>query len=201
MPVIVTQAFGALLFLVGSIWLGRAVRRDPGTTTAERASRVSHLLFWIALVLPGTVGVFHPGLANYDVLLGIPSLPVRPFWLATGVLLLGAGLGLMAVSNRFLIKTGKGAAAFLITKRLVSDGVYGRSRNPMSLGFYLACVGVGMIAGSTTVTLGVLLVILPIHVFNLKYFEERELELRYGGSYFQYKRRVPFLFPRFRRVQ
>jgi len=31
----------------------------------------------------------------------------------------------------------------------------------------------------------------------LKFFEELELELRFGSSYLEYKRRVPFLIPRF----
>ncbi len=200
MQVIVAQALGAVVFLVGSIWFGTRTRRLADRTVAERASRVSHLLFWVALVLPGAIGFFYPGLMRYDELLGIPSLPVCPFWFAVGVVLLCVGLGFVVVSNRFLVKTGKGAAAFLLTERLVTEGVYGRTRNPMSLGFYLGCVGVGMIAGSVTVTLGVLLVILPIHTFNLKFFEERELELRYGQSYVEYKRRVPFLLPRFGRT-
>jgi len=130
----------------------------------------------------------------------MPSLPVRPIWIATGAVLLSAGSVLVVSSNRFLIKKGRGAAAFLLTEQLVTDGLYGRTRNPMSLGFYAACVGIGMIAGSLTVTLGVLFVIVPVHVINLKYFEERELELRYGQSYVDYRRRVPFLVPRFRRT-
>ena len=38
---------------------------------------------------------------------------------------------------------------------------------------------------------------LPAHLFFLKYFEEKELELRFGESYQEYKQQVPFLFPRF----
>jgi protein-S-isoprenylcysteine O-methyltransferase Ste14 len=30
----------------------------------------------------------------------------------------------------------------------------------------------------------------------LKYFEEKELELRFGDSYLEYKKSVPFLVPR-----
>jgi protein-S-isoprenylcysteine O-methyltransferase Ste14 len=60
-------------------------------------------------------------------------------------------------------------------------------------------LGAGLIAESFTVTLAVLAVLVPVHVFNLKYFEERELELRYGKPYWGYKRQVPFLLPRFRR--
>jgi hypothetical protein len=38
---------------------------------------------------------------------------------------------------------------------------------------------------------------LPAHAFNIKYSEEIELEVRYGGIYSEYKRRVPFLIPGF----
>jgi hypothetical protein len=48
-------------------------------------------------------------------------------------------------------------------------------------------------------TVGFLLTALPAHIINLKYFEEYVLELRYGLSYLEYRRRVPFLIPRFSR--
>lgn len=33
-------------------------------------------------------------------------------------------------------------------------------------------------------------------IFFLKFFEELELELRFGESYKQYKQKVPFLIPK-----
>ncbi|MDF1612852.1 hypothetical protein [Stygiobacter electus] len=51
-------------------------------------------------------------------------------------------------------------------------------------------------AGSTYLMLGTMLVLVPAHIFNLKYFEEKELEIRYGQSYSYYKKDVPFLIPR-----
>lgn len=199
MQVIVIQVFGVLLFLGGSMWLAGRMRRSGNGRVAQNASRVSHGLFWIALVLPGTLGLFYPGLTAYDELLGIPSLPGRPIWIVPGVVLLSVGVVLLVSSNRSLVKKGRGAAAFLLTETLVTDGVYGRIRNPMSLGFYAVCVGIGMVAGSLTVTLGVLVIIMPVHIFNLKHFEERELERRYGDSYVDYRQRVPFLIPQFTR--
>jgi protein-S-isoprenylcysteine O-methyltransferase Ste14 len=96
------------------------------------ASRISHALFWTALVVPGTIGVFAPGLAFYDDLLGLPGLPAPRVWLAAGALLLFVGTVLMAGANRDLIKQGREAPAFRFTERLVTDGPYGRTRNPMS---------------------------------------------------------------------
>ena len=37
-----------------------------------------------------------------------------------------------------------GADAFRLTKRIVADHVYKRTRNPMSLGFYLFTLAVGL---------------------------------------------------------
>jgi protein-S-isoprenylcysteine O-methyltransferase Ste14 len=199
MRVIVVQVFGVLIFLAGSLWLGSMTRRPGNSGVAGNASRISHSLFWIGLVLPGTIGLFYPGLTSYDELLGMPSLPAHPVWIVTGLVLMVVGLVLMVASNRILIKRGRGAAAFLLTEQLVTDGLYGLTRNPMSLGFYATCLGIGMIAGSLSVSLGVLLVVVPVHAINLKYFEERELELRYGHSYVDYKQRVPFLIPRLKR--
>ena len=65
----------------------------------------------------------------------------------------------------------------------------------MSLGYYLISLGVSLLAGSTYLACITLLPLIPAHAYNLKYFEEAELELRYGGIYSEYKRRVPFLIP------
>lgn len=36
----------------------------------------------------------------------------------------------------------------------------------------------------------------PALLFFIKVFEERELEIRFGASYLEYKSRTPLLFPR-----
>ena len=66
----------------------------------------------------------------------------------------------------------------------------------MSLGYYLFLLSMGFVSGSTLFTLGVLLGIIPAHILFLKFFEELELELRFGASYLEYKKSVPFLIPK-----
>jgi protein-S-isoprenylcysteine O-methyltransferase Ste14 len=61
----------------------------------------------------------------------------------------------------------------------------------------LLALAVGFVSGSTFVTLVALLGLIPSHIFFLKYFEELELELRFGESYLEYKKNVPFLIPKF----
>ena len=68
----------------------------------------------------------------------------------------------------------------------------------MSLGYYLWSLSLGLISGSMFVTVVVLFGFIPAHVFFLKYFEEFELELRFGEAYRLYKQKVPFLIPKFR---
>lgn len=198
MVTIVLQGIGVIAFLIGSALLGGAVRRLEGEAQARSLSRVSHLLFWLCLMLPGFVGLFSPGLRHYDELLGVPPLPSRAFLAVAGGVLLAGGVALMIGANRALLRLGDGTAAFMLTERVVSEGIYGRSRNPMSLGFYMACVGLGLAAGSTVVTVGALVVVVPAHMFNLRYFEERELARRFGRSYTEYRARTPFVLPRFR---
>jgi len=150
----------------------------------------------MGIIPPTGFGVFIPGLTHYDEALGLGSLPRQPLILTFGALGLLVGAYLLLVSNVALRRFGKGAHAFRLTQRLVVGSIYRQMRNPMSLGLYLGSVGFGLLLRSTYLTLGALLVVIPVHVFYLKYFEEYELELRMGQSYLEYKRRVPFLFPR-----
>lgn len=193
---IILQSLGVATFLLGTVWLGRRVGRSEAKASARRLSRVSHLLFWTCLMLPGMYGVYSPGLSRYDQLFGVPGLPWPAAAGVAGLVLLIGGLGLMIASHRALARRGRGSAAFLLTQQVVAEGIYAHSRNPMSLGFYMACVGVGLAAGSTSVTVGALAIIVPVHLFNLRYFEERELALRFGQPYLAYRMRTPFLIPR-----
>jgi protein-S-isoprenylcysteine O-methyltransferase Ste14 len=111
--------------------------------------------------------------------------------LSIGVLLIISSY----VTNRL---SGKGAPAFLLTKRVVRIGIYRWTRNPMSLGFYYWSLGYGLFLHSFYSTLGGLFFVIPIHIFYLKFFEEFELELRLDQPYLEYKQTVPFLVPRWK---
>ncbi len=193
MFIIVLIIVGWIIFVIGIIMAGIWLRRHRSKEAAESSSRIVHFLFFAFLTLPGAVGIFYPGLTHFDKLLGIPSLPLKSIWLAIGIILLLPGVYLAAVSNKDLVKIGHGANAFRLTQHIVELDIYKYTRNPMSLGYYLVCIGIGLIADSTSVTLGVILGVIPAHILFLKLFEELELELRFGPSYLEYKRRVPFL--------
>jgi protein-S-isoprenylcysteine O-methyltransferase Ste14 len=194
---LVLMFLGLFSFVAGTGILGIWLRKYPSQTNAEKTSRLMHFLFFAGLITPGIIGLFYPGSTHFDELLGLNPLPWKPFFLTLGITLALPGFYFLAISNKLLRALGSGANAFRLTKQVVLEDLDQRTRNPMSLGFYLLCVSTGFIAGSSFVTLGVLLGVIPAHLFFLKYFEELELELRFGESYLQYKRNIPFLIPKF----
>ena len=196
MFVIIFQALGWVIFGLGSFFVGVWLRGEPNKRNAEMTSMSLHLLFWITVAPSIGLGVLYPGLTHYDRELGLNPLPDHTFVKIIGILGLLTGVYLFIVSNVALMRLGKGAGAVFLTKQLVAVDIYEQMRNPMSLGFYLASIGLGLVIRSTSITFGSLLFVIPIHLFYLKYFEECELELRMGQTYLEYKRRVPFLFPK-----
>jgi protein-S-isoprenylcysteine O-methyltransferase Ste14 len=196
MITVIIQGLSALFFVASTIVLGRRLRRCPDKELARKTDRINRLLFYNGIVFPAVLGIFYPGLTRFDALLGISQLPNRPVAFIVGAVLFGPGLYLMSVSRKTLSYLRKGAPASKMAMRLVEGGIYNRVRNPRALGFYLTCVGVGLMVGSSYVTLVSLLVVIPAHIFNLKYLEELELELRLGEAYIEYKQRVPFMIPR-----
>lgn len=187
---------GIVVFFIAALVLGFWLRAHRSQENAERSSRVMHFFFFAGLVAPPLIAIFYPGLTHFDALLGLTSLPFKPFFLALGIILAIPGLYFLGVTNKLLRALGSGTNAFILTKRIVSDDIYKRTRNPMSLGFYLFALALAFASSSTFVLLAVSLGLIPAHAFFLKYFEELELELRFGESYLEYKRTVPFLIPR-----
>jgi protein-S-isoprenylcysteine O-methyltransferase Ste14 len=177
--------------------LGFWLRKHPSKANAERSSRIMHFLFFAGLGTPLLISIFYPGLTHLDEIIDLRPLPWKSFFLITGIILAIPGLYLLGVSNKSLRALGSGANAFRLTKHIVEKDIYNYTRNPMSLGYYLFSLGVGLISGSTLLTLYVLFGLIPAHLFFLKFFEERELELRFGESYKEYKQKTPFLIPAF----
>lgn len=189
---------GIVTFFIAALVLGAWLRSHRTKADAERASRIAHFFFFAGLVAPPLVAIVYPGLTRFDALLGLPSLPFKPFMLALGIILAIPGLYFLGVTNKLLRSLGSGTNAFILTKKIVDDDIYKRTRNPMSLGFYLCSLALAFASSSTFVLVAASLGLIPAHAFFLKYFEELELELRFGESYLEYRKTVPFLIPKIR---
>jgi len=195
MQLVIAQLVGVGVFFIGVVILGLWLPRRSTAGAARVMSLVSHVLFNGGLAIPMVWGLFWPGAGRFDAITGLTPLPFLIVWRLLGGALLATGAYHFVLSNVALRKLGRGMACFVLSKQIVQASIYERVRNPMALGWYLMCLGVAFIAGSTYLTLYVLLGQIPAHVFYLKFFEERELELRFGESYAAYKRRVPLLVP------
>ena len=94
-------------------------------------------------------------------------------------------------------KTGKGTPAPNAPPQfLVISGPYKYCRNPIELGAIFYYLGIGTLFGGIVV--GVICFILGFTVgsfYNL-FFEEKELEKRFGEEYIRYRETTPFIIPR-----
>lgn len=81
------------------------------------------------------------------------------------------------------------------TKEFLPSGPYRYVRNPMMLGYFSYLLGWAALfnyAGS----FGFALFFILVMILEIKFIEEKELEIRFGDSYRQYKNQTPFLIPR-----
>ncbi len=82
----------------------------------------------------------------------------------------------------------------LPTKKLLIVGPFKYCRNPMTLGTIVAYAGIAILIGSFS-ALVVVLLFAAILVGYLKLIEEKELQLRFGSEYVEYKKKTPFIIP------
>ncbi len=81
-------------------------------------------------------------------------------------------------------------------KGLVIDGIYGYMRHPQYAGIIL--VATGMIVHWPTLITLLMWPILIFVYYGLAKKEEKEMKLRFGKIYIEYKNKVPMFFPSFK---
>ena len=129
------------------------------------------------------------------------ELGVKPYSTFIAVPLIASGLSFIfwAVWTQWNI--GKGSPLPLApTQKLVIKGPYAYCRNPMTFGAILYYLGLIIYVNSLT-GLILVLIVSTIYALYIKLVEEKELELRFGKDYIEYKKRTPFLIPRPRKSE
>lgn len=110
------------------------------------------------------------------------------------VIITGAAFSLTVIN---LALKGFGAPFFIaLSRKLAADWLYAWTRNPMALAALAFFLSLGIWFQSALFMLWVLIVLAPAYVFFAKVYEERELEIRFGASYLEYKSGTPMFFPR-----
>ena len=180
---------GGVLLTFPLVWLGRKI--------LDRRQTIDHTLWTTTIVhfaLGFTFGVpIVRAVSTYkhwcDWVLPIPSLIGSVLVITTGTAFL------LTVLN--LALKGFGAPFFIVlSRKLASDWMYAWTRNPMVLATLALLLSLGIWFQSVLFVLWVLILFTPALLTFVKVYEERELEIRFGASYLEYKTRTPMLFPR-----
>ena len=159
----------------------------PDEQRAGWTSIFTHYAMMIAL----GVGIF-PAIRSVQQRSG--ALPI-PQQLGQALVWLTGVATALTVLNLAIRGLGAPFAAKL-SSRLATDWMYAWTRNPMLLCTLALLVSVGLRYRSIWFVVWVILIVSPGWIFFVKVYEERELEIRFGDSYLEYKARTPFLLPR-----
>jgi protein-S-isoprenylcysteine O-methyltransferase Ste14 len=135
----------------------------------------------------------------FDRFFGLPEFISKPLEIALSLPFLTAGSFLWLWSAGKFFKTKGTPVPINPPPKLVTDGLYAYSRNPMMTGLFMVMAGIGIFFGSITLTF----IMTPLFVFmsilEFKYIEEPELQKRFGNVYTEYKEKTPIIIPRIRR--
>ncbi len=131
-----------------------------------------------------------------DSSLGLQNLLPAPVNVIAGLFLVAVGWPFAFWSVYIQYEIGKGTPVPAAPpKKLITTGPYKYCRNPMVLGTFLFYVGLSMIFNTVSALFILIpLVLAPLLVF-IKVVEEKELEIRFGHEYLEYKKNTPFLIP------
>jgi protein-S-isoprenylcysteine O-methyltransferase Ste14 len=134
-----------------------------------------------------------------DSWLHLPYLP-HAWWRYTiAAIIFAAGTALGAATVIKFFSTRGTPVPLSPPPKLITTGLYGWIRNPMALGLLLMLEGLGFYFGSLSLILFFAPLPVVLYALEIKAVEEPELELRFGGEYVEYKKRVPMFIPRLKK--
>jgi len=180
---------GAVTVIFPIVWLGRMLLdRHP---SPDRAAWITTVMHAIVMILFGAAII--RAVTTYETWRGwLIPIPVEMGLLLALITGVAAALTVMNLALR-----GLGAPfAIALSRRLAVDWLYAWTRNPMVLATLAFLLALGIWFQSTFFVLWVCLLVTPALLLFVKVFEERELEIRFGAGYREYKVRTPMLIPR-----
>ena len=180
---------GGVLLTFPLVWFGRKILDKQPT-----ASRAVWVTTFVHFGLGFTLGVplVRALVTHQDWAGSVLPIPTGIGWalvVATGA------ASFIVVAN--LALRGLGAPFFIaLSRKLAVDWLYAWTRNPMVLAGLAFFLSLGIWFQSLLFVLWVIILFTPALLFFVKTYEERELEIRFGESYVDYKSRTPMLIPR-----
>lgn len=131
-----------------------------------------------------------------DKLLRFPNLLPAPLNIILSVPILTIGLFLNLWSILYFKKAKGTPVPFNPPQKLVTNGPYAYVRNPMLLGVFIILFGFGILFKSISGAFIFTPLFILLSVLWLKAIEEKELKMRFGKEYIEYKKKVPMFIPR-----
>jgi protein-S-isoprenylcysteine O-methyltransferase Ste14 len=184
-----TIIVGGVLLVLPIVWLGRTVLDKKPTTS--RAAWITTVVHYTVVILFG-VAIIRAVKTHGDWSGWVLPVPTE---IGLLLVIVTGGAALMSVVN--LALEGLGAPfAVALSQKLAVDWLYAWTRNPMVLATLALGLSLGVWFQSALFVLWVLILVAPALLVIVKVYEERELEIRFGAPYLEYKSRTPLLFPR-----
>jgi protein-S-isoprenylcysteine O-methyltransferase Ste14 len=180
---------GCIILAFPVVWAGRILLdKQP---TPSRAAGTSLFVHYALLMLLGAAIV--EAAKTHQAWYGW-TIPV-PVEIGYWLVIVTSLATLLTVVN--LALKGLGAPfAVALSRKLAVDWMYAWTRNPMVLGTLACLLALGVWFQSALFVLWVLLLVTPAWLAFVKFYEESELEIRFGASYLEYRAKTPMLFPR-----
>jgi protein-S-isoprenylcysteine O-methyltransferase Ste14 len=179
---------GGVLLTFPLVWLARKLLDKQPTM-----SRAVWVTTFVHFGLGFTIGVpFVRALTTHQDWPGW-VLPV-PSVIGLVLVIITGAASFLVVAN--LALKGFGAPGIALSTKLAVDWLYAWTRNPMVLAGLAFFLSLGIWFQSALFVFWVLILFAPSILFFVKVYEERELEIRFGASYLEYKSRTPMLVPR-----
>lgn len=120
------------------------------------------------------------------------SNPMNAVWLGFGVAMLGQLVRATTIGFKYIIRGGKDRRVY--AEDLVTEGLYGHSRNPMYVGNVLILCGVALASNNWTCVLFAIPFCVFIYVAIIA-AEENFLRGKFGAAFDAYCRDVPRWLP------
>lgn len=109
-----------------------------------------------------------------------------------GIILTALGIIFIIVASKHLLRV---AGPEQIPRELITDGIYGKVRNPIYTDVILLTMGWSLIWGAIYSFFIITGIVVLILLGLIKFLEEPMLKKFFGDKFLEYKKRVPMLFP------
>ncbi len=152
-----------------------------GRSAHSRGWETAETVFGAGLLVGVLVGLVYP--------IRLSAWISRPVSILGGIALVGAGLAIVTIARRQFRDAAQPTDPGHATTRLMTDGIFKWTRNPLYVGGVLTFVGLGALLDALWILILVVPTIVAVDLVLIAP-EERYLAAKFGQAYRDYARSV-----------